>query len=69
MAVQHSNLFTTHTPVPAGNDVFPRELIEQYLGADAKELGIRVDTLLKLGRVDENDSNEPFSMTVHSHKK
>lgn len=64
LAVKSCNLFTTHTPVPAGNDVFPRELIEQYFSDFAKELGVKTDTLLKLGRVDENNNDEPFSMTV-----
>ncbi|HQH26743.1 MAG TPA: alpha-glucan family phosphorylase, partial [Oligoflexia bacterium] len=62
--VQHSNLFTTHTPVPAGNDVFPREMIDQYFAQDARDIGIRMETLLNLGRVQENDPHEPFSMTV-----
>lgn len=64
LGVRAANLFTTHTPVPAGNDVFPRELIEHYLGAHARDLGVKNDSLLRLGRVDENNNNEPFSMTV-----
>ncbi len=32
--------FTTHTPVPAGNDMFPAQLIEHYLGTYYPQLGI-----------------------------
>ena len=64
LAVRGCNLFTTHTPVPAGNDVFPRDLIEQYFSNYARELNVPVGSLLKLGRVDENNNDEPFSMTV-----
>lgn len=60
--VRATNLFTTHTPVPAGNDVFPRALIEEYFREYAKELGISIDKLLKLGQVDPENADEPFSM-------
>ena len=57
------NLFTTHTPVDAGFDRFAPSLIEQYLGWYAqKQLGIRPDDLLALGRANPNDSSEPFNM-------
>ena len=42
-------VFTTHTPVPAGIDRFPRELIEQYFGGENAEAGIPVQRILKLG--------------------
>lgn len=60
--VRATNLFTTHTPVPAGNDVFPRSLVEEHFRDYAKELGISIEQLLNLGRVNPKDSNEPFSM-------
>ncbi|NLH17265.1 MAG: glycosyltransferase family 1 protein [Phycisphaerae bacterium] len=57
------NLFTTHTPVPAGFDCFAPELIQTYLGTYANNrLGISVDRLLSLGRKDPHDSSEPFNM-------
>ena len=57
------NLFTTHTAVPAGFDRFQPALIRQYLEAYAvRRLGISVDDLLALGRVDRNDASEPFNM-------
>ncbi len=41
-------VFTTHTPVPAGIDRFPRDLIERYFG-DGNESGLPLDRLLALG--------------------
>ncbi len=48
-AVRGATVFTTHTPVPAGIDRFPRELVARYLDADAAEIGIPIDRLLALG--------------------
>ena len=42
-------VFTTHTPVPAGIDRFPRELIERYFAADAAGAGLPLDRVLALG--------------------
>ncbi len=57
------NLFTTHTAVPAGFDLFPPALVEQYLGEYAeKMLGITPQQLLGLGRINPGDNSEPFNM-------
>ena len=57
------NLFTTHTAVRAGFDLFAPALIEQYLGDYAeKKLGISLHDLLAMGRQDPNDSSESFNM-------
>lgn len=57
------NLFTTHTPVGAGFDRFSPELMEKYFKSYAeKELSISFQELLSLGRLDRNDSSEPFNM-------
>jgi starch phosphorylase len=57
------NLFTTHTAVAAGFDLFTPALIEQYLGRYAKEkLGITLHDLLALGRQNPNDASESFNM-------
>lgn len=57
------NLFTTHTAVAAGFDRFSPGLIEQYLGAYARErLGLSLNALLALGRENASDSSEPFNM-------
>jgi len=55
--------FTTHTPVPAGNDVFDPGLVQAYFGDYTKELGINFKVLLGYGRIDPWDEKEPFGMT------
>jgi starch phosphorylase len=59
-----SNVFTTHTPVAAGNDYFAPGLLDQYLGGYRSQLGITPDELLGLGRINAADTNEEFCMTV-----
>jgi starch phosphorylase len=62
-ATRAGNLFTTHTPIPAGFDRFAPELIERYLRSYAEnELGIRVGDFLSLGRRDADDPGEAFNM-------
>jgi glycogen phosphorylase len=63
-AVTAGTCFTTHTPVPAGNDVFPPQLVEHYFSAFFGSLGIDKHNFLALGRQNPNDPNEPFGMTV-----
>ncbi len=48
-AARASTVFTTHTPVPAGIDRFPRELIAQYFGGNNAEAGVPVERVLELG--------------------
>ena len=61
--VAAANVFTTHTPVPAGNDSFPREMMRKYFGQFAKELNIPFDELFSFGQTRVNPS-DPFSMTI-----
>ncbi len=57
------NLFTTHTPVEAGFDRFPPELIERYLRRYTQEkLRLPMRELLSLGRENADDAAEPFNM-------
>jgi starch phosphorylase len=58
------NVFTTHTPVPAGNDRFPPEFIDRYFGQWYGALGISREEFLALGREDVHDNAESFCMTV-----
>jgi starch phosphorylase len=58
------NIFTTHTPVPAGNDAFEPSLVRRYLEPYRTSLGVSEAELLALGRVDTRDQNAPFSMPV-----
>jgi starch phosphorylase len=60
--VRAGNLFTTHTAVPAGFDRFAPALVEHYLTDYAQKLGITIHDLLALGRLNPNDSSEPFNM-------
>lgn len=62
--VKQHTVFTTHTPVPAGHDRFDDGLIDEHLGPLRDELGISHDDLMALGRVDTNNRNETFCMTV-----
>jgi glycogen phosphorylase len=60
-----SSVFTTHTPVPAGNDRFPLDLMERYLKEYVeKNLKISFDEFIQLGRVHPDDAKEWFCMTV-----
>ncbi len=58
------NIFTTHTPVPAGIDVFSPDLLWKYFGSYVAELGISFDELFELGRETGDQSRELFSMAV-----
>ena len=53
--VRRTTVFTTHTPVPAGNEVFDPKLVRRYVGGLAGEAGLTVDRLLALGHSDEGD--------------
>jgi len=59
-----STIFTTHTSVPAGNDLFDAELLRAYFEEYAKELGINFKVLLGYGRLDPHNGSEPFGMST-----
>ena len=63
-AVRASSLFTTHTPVPAGIDRFPKALMERYFTTWATECKVSLDALLGLGRRDDEPSDDRFNMAV-----
>ena len=62
--VRASGLFTTHTPVPAGHDAFDEGMMYQYFGHYPSRFGISWETLLGLGKVNVDDHNERFSMSI-----
>ena len=62
--VTASNVFTTHTPVPAGIDLFPPHLMDKYFGGYYRFLGLSREDFLALGRINPVDPNESFSMAV-----
>jgi glycogen phosphorylase len=59
-----SNVFTTHTPVPAGIDLFDPGLMYYYFSPYCAEMGIDFQQLMALGRRNIYDRNEQFSMAV-----
>ncbi|NJN65732.1 MAG: glycosyltransferase family 1 protein [Chloroflexaceae bacterium] len=61
--VTRSCIFTTHTPVPAGNDAFPFDMIERFFWQYWPQLGIDRNTFLELGRQDQH-WGPTFAMTV-----
>jgi len=67
--VRASTVFTTHTPVPAGNEVFADELVLRYVGTLAGEAGISEKELLAFGRVDGGDGFglTPLALRLSAH--
>ena len=63
-AVRAGNVFTTHTPVEAGIDHFPSELLEKYLGRYYRGLGLSREEFLGLGRHNPRNPHETFCMAV-----
>ena len=63
-ALWSTNIFTTHTPVPAGNERFGVDLMEKYFKGWAATLGLDWKAFLALGRERPHDDAEPFCMTV-----
>ncbi len=61
--VRRRIVFTTHTPVPAGHDVFPFQMIEKYFRSYWSGLGLNRDQFLQLGTSPENP-RQGFNMTV-----
>ncbi len=61
--VASANVFTTHTPVPAGNDAFPREMMLRYFSELATQLRISFDELFHFGQTSVNPVAS-FSMTI-----
>jgi glycogen phosphorylase len=61
--VAAANVFTTHTPVPAGNDSFSREMMQKYFGKFADKLNLPFNELFSFGQTRLNP-DEQFSMTI-----
>lgn len=58
-------VFTTHTPVPAGHDIFTKELVQSMFSQYAKELGIELDAFMKLGNGSHIDTFNMTSLALH----
>ncbi|HEU5404564.1 MAG TPA: alpha-glucan family phosphorylase [Gaiellaceae bacterium] len=65
-----STVFTTHTPVPAGNEVFDPELVRQALGGLVERCGLAWDDFVALGRVEPDEKGfglTPFALRTSEH--
>ncbi|MCB2180553.1 MAG: alpha-glucan family phosphorylase [Desulfobulbaceae bacterium] len=62
LSTRAGNVFTTHTPVAAGFDRFPRAIMTQYFSDYANHLGVSMDTLFDLGRSHDLDDSDSFNM-------
>ncbi len=61
--VRANSLFTTHTPVPAGNDTFSYDLIDKYFGTYWGQLGLTREQFLEIAREDHG-WGQTYGMTV-----
>ncbi len=66
--VAQSTVFTTHTPVDAGHDRFPPELVDDHLEPLRRSLGLSQHEFLGLGRIRPEDHREALCMTVLAFK-
>jgi starch phosphorylase len=56
-------VFTTHTPVPAGNDTYPASQVAEVLASIAGTLGVDPEEIISLGRTNPAEGAEPFGVT------
>ncbi|MDQ6664865.1 MAG: alpha-glucan family phosphorylase, partial [Acidobacteriota bacterium] len=63
-ATRCNNVFTTHTPVPAGIDIFDVGLMHHYFYDYCRDAGIEFDSFMALGRRNPADRGERFSMAI-----
>ncbi len=61
-ATKAGAVFTTHTPVPAGFDLFPPDLMDKYFGDYMRKVGVTREDFLALGRGNAWDQQEGFNM-------
>ncbi len=62
--IKKTNIFTTHTPVPAGNDEFPLWLIDKYFVQTWSDLGLSRDDFIKLAKIKQSWGGDAFSMPI-----
>ena len=63
-AVRANTVFTTHTPVPAGNETFDFGLVEKHIAGFAKTMGVDVGHILELGKSYPDGGGQPFNLTA-----
>src|SRR3954453_16639296 len=62
-AARSRTIFTTHTPVPAGNDTYPYDQVAHTLRRYADQAGVDVHDVVRRGRTHPEDGHEPFGVT------
>jgi len=62
-ASRSRTIFTTHTPVPAGNDTYPYDQVAHTLRRYAEQAGVDVDDVVRRGRTHPDDGHEPFGVS------
>jgi glycogen phosphorylase len=62
-SVRAQTIFTTHTPVPAGNDTYPGAQVAEALHGMTTALGIDAADVIRLGRTRPDDEGEPFGIS------
>ncbi len=66
--VKATSVFTTHTPVPAGNETFDMNLMQEHFKDFAPKISVPFEELIELGRSTSDGENSSFSMTVFALK-
>jgi starch phosphorylase len=62
--VRKSTVFTTHTPVPAGNEQFDQSLARSYLTPWAERLATDVELILAMGNADHGEADQPLNLSA-----
>ena len=62
-AVRARTIFTTHTPVPAGNDTYPAEQVVEALRGLTDTTRVDPEAIIRLGRTRPDDAGEPFGIS------
>jgi starch phosphorylase len=62
-AARSRTIFTTHTPVPAGNDTYPADQVVEALGGLTASMGVDPMEIIRLGRTRPEDDGEPFGVS------
>lgn len=67
--VAAATVFTTHTPVPAGHDVFPDDLMHEYFDALLPDMGLTPDTFFSLGRQPHQAGFNMTALALHGSRQ
>ncbi len=62
-ASRTKTIFTTHTPVPAGNDTYSADQVVEAIAGLTREMGVDPDEIIRLGRTRPDDEGEPFGVS------